>query len=92
MNLLSVLLVAGNWKGTINNFISQYALPVFALAMFMGIVIGVAANWEKINDKSGDGSKREGLVNLAWIIGYVIVGIAVLGVCASQLANITFSI
>ena len=35
-------------------------------------------NFDKIIDRDGQGTRKEGLINLGWIVGYIIIAMAIL--------------
>ncbi len=86
MNLVLLQIGAGI-KGNINTLLSQYGVPMIAFLLVVGVAIGVVMNFDKIIDKDGQGTRKEGLINLLWIIGYVVVGLAILAAAVAYIAN-----
>lgn len=35
-------------------------------------------NYDKIIDRDGQGTRKEGIVNLLWVVGYIIIGLAII--------------
>lgn len=90
---LFLLQIGGGIKGNINNILSQYGVPIIALLLVVGVAIGVVMNFDKIVDKDGQGTRKEGLINLIWIIGYVIVGLGILAAAVAYISgNLKLSI
>lgn len=91
MNALTVLsfvlLQAGGIKGDVNSFLSDYAVPIIAMVFVVSIGWGVAHNYDKIIDKDNQGTRKEGLINLAWIAGYVIVGLTVITILVNLVGS-----
>lgn len=92
MNALTVfgfvLLQAGEGiTSDVNDFLSNYAVPIIAMVFVVGIGWGVAHNYDKIIDKDNQGTRKEGLINLAWIAGYVIIGLTVITILVSQVVS-----
>lgn len=83
-----VLLQAGGGiKSDVNSFLSDYAVPIIAMVFVVGIGWGVAHNYDKIIDKDNQGTRKEGLINLAWIAGYVIVGLTVITILVNLVGS-----
>ena len=90
---LFLLQIGGGIKGNINNILSQYGVPIIALLLVVGVAIGVVMNFDKIVDKDGQGTRKEGLIILIWIIGYVIVGLGILAAAVAYISgNLKLSI
>jgi hypothetical protein len=91
MNALTVfgfvLLQAGGIKSDVNSFLSDYAVPIIAMVFVVSIGWGVAHNYDKIIDKDNQGTRKEGLINLAWIAGYVIVGLTVITILVNLVGS-----
>lgn len=92
MNTLTVLSfvllqAGGGITGDVNTFLSDYAVPIIAMVFVVGIGWGVAHNYDKIIDKDNQGTRKEGLMNLVWIAGYVIVGLTVITILVSQVIS-----
>lgn len=92
MNTLTVLnfvllQVTGGIKSDVNSFLSDYAVPIIAMVFVVSIGWGVAHNYDKIIDKDNQGTRKEGLINLAWIAGYVIVGLTVITILVNLVGS-----
>lgn len=74
-----IILQISSVKADINSFLSNYAVPVIAMCLVIGVCVGVVMNFDKIVDRDGQGTRKEGLINLLWIVGYVVVGLVVIG-------------
>lgn len=87
-NMEFVLLQIGaGIKGNINNLLSQYGVPLIAFLLVVGVAVGVVMNFDKIIDKDGHGTRKEGLINLLWVIGYVVVGLAILSAAVAYISS-----
>ena len=62
----------------ISFLLSEYAVPVIAMLLIVGVGIGVVMNYDKIIDRDGQGTRKEGIVNLLWVVGYIIIGLAII--------------
>lgn len=76
--LLAAILLQAGIKTEINTFLQDYAVWIIAGILVFGAGIGIAMNFDKIIDRDGNGTRKEGLINLGWIVGYVIIGMAIL--------------
>jgi len=88
--LLNVMLLS--IKGDLQVFINDYGVPVVAAFLIIAVGSGIVKNMDLLVDKDGSGSRREGIMNVIWIVGYVIVAIAVLAAVGSLIANIKMTI
>ena len=76
--ILTVFLqISGGLRTEVNSFLSEYAVPVIAMLLIVGVGIGVVMNYDKIIDRDGQGTRKEGIVNL-WVVGYIIIGLAII--------------
>lgn len=76
-SLLIIILQAGI-KTEVNTFLNDYAVWLIAGILVFGAGIGIAMNFDKIIDRDGQGTRKEGLINLGWIVGYIIIAMAIL--------------
>ena len=76
--LTVVLQISGGLRTEVNSFLSEYAVPVIAMLLIVGVGIGVVMNYDKIIDRDGQGTRKEGIVNLLWVVGYIIIGLAII--------------
>ena len=74
--LFILLQATGGIRNEVNTFLSDYAVPVIAMLLIVGVGIGVVMNYDKIIDRDGQGT--EGIVNLLWVVGYIIIGLAII--------------
>ena len=75
---LSNTYATGGIRNEVNTFLSDYAVPVIAMLLIVGVGIGVVMNYDKIIDRDGQGTRKEGIVNLLWVVGYIIIGLAII--------------
>ena len=76
--LFILLQATGGIRNEVNTFLSDYAVPVIAMLLIVGVGIGVVMNYDKIIDRDGQGTRKEGIVNLLWVVGYIIIGLAII--------------
>ena len=67
--LFILLQATGGIRNEVNTFLSDYAVPVIAMLLIVGVGIGVVMNYDKIIDRDGQGTRKEGIVNLLWVVG-----------------------
>ena len=92
MTLLSSRLHAQSMRGSVNNVLNEWALPIVMLLLVFGAAFGVVQNFDKIIDKDGNGTRKEGFMNLAMIMGFIILGIALIGGIARLVGGMNLSI
>jgi hypothetical protein len=51
--LFILLQATGGIRNEVNTFLSDYAVPVIAMLLIVGVGIGVVMNYDKINKKRG---------------------------------------
>jgi len=79
-------------KQEINNLLQNYGVPLVCLIMLLGVIVGIANNWSAINDASGSGRRKEGLINVLYTIGYVALGLAIISGALTMLGGLKLSI
>ena len=77
--LLSVLLQATNVRAELNTILADYGVPIIIAIMVVSIAVGLLKNMDKIIDANGEGTRKEGVVNVVWYVFYVILFIIVVG-------------
>jgi hypothetical protein len=77
--LLSVLLQATNVRAELNTILADYGVPIIIAIMVVSIAVGLLKNMDKIIDANGEGTRKEGVVNVIWYVFYVILFIIVVG-------------
>lgn len=92
MTLLSPSLHAQTMKTEVNKVLNDWALPIAMLILVIGAIVGVVQNFDKIVDKDGNGTRKEGFINLALIMGFVILGIALIGAIARLVGGMTLAV
>lgn len=86
------LMQIGSIRSEINSFISTYAIPIIAMFLVIGAGIGLVMNFDKIIDKDGNGTRKEGLINLLWVVAYVMIGIVMLGAVVSLVSRLNLKV
>lgn len=74
-------------RGEMTRVLSDYGAPIIAGMLILSAAFGIVQNYDKIIDKDGNGTRKEGLINVVWIVGYVIVGMAVLGLIVNLVSG-----
>lgn len=87
MKTLFVILQTGGIRSEVNSFLSEYAVPLMAMLLVVGVCIGVVMNYDKIIDKDGQGTRKEGIINLLWVVGYVIIALAIIGAMITLISS-----
>lgn len=95
--LLAAVLPAGaqSIKSDINTVLNDIALPVFLGVMVMALAVGIGKNWRLINDETNEGNKKQGWMNVAYMVGYVLyvlIAVTVISFCVGKIAGVSFSI
>ena len=80
--LLAAVLPAGaqSIKSDINTVLNDIALPVFLGVMVMALA------------ESSEGNKKQGWMNVAYMVGYVLIAVTVISFCVGKIAGVSFSI
>lgn len=71
--LFILLQATGGIRNEVNTFLSDYAVPVIAMLLIVGVGIGVVMNYDKIIDRGRTGNKKRGDRKLAlggWLHHY----------------------
>lgn len=79
-------------KSDINTVLNDIALPVFLGVMVMALAVGIGKNWRLINDENSEGNKKQGWMNVAYMVGYVLIAVTVISFCVGKIAGVSFSI
>lgn len=92
--MLAAVLPAGaqSIKSDINTVLNDIALPVFLGVMVMALAVGIGKNWRLINDENSEGNKKQGWMNVAYMVGYVLIAVTVISFCVGKIAGVSFSI
>ena len=91
MTLINILL-ASRISTALNSIIADYLIPFYGFAILMGVIAGIVKNWESINDNTGNGRRKEGFINIAWIVGYVVLAEAATVGIGSLIRGMTITI
>ena len=62
--LFILLQATGGIRNEVNTFLSDYAVPVIAMLLIVGVGIGVVMNYDKIIDRDGQGTRERGYCKL----------------------------
>lgn len=86
------VLSAQDLRSDMNSVLQQVALPVFLAVMVIALLVGIAKNWRLINDENSEGNKKQGWMNIAYMVGYIMVAVTVVAFAVSKIAGISISI
>lgn len=78
-------------RAELNAVMEDYALPIVIAILVISVVTGLITNMDKIIDKHGDGSRKEGVINVIWYLAYAILFIVVVAAVITLL-NSRFSL
>lgn len=78
-------------RDLLNEFLSDWGMPVILVIMLLGAATGVAMNWRKINSTNTE-EKNEGLIGVLYIVLYVFLAIAILGGIVVLVSSMDLSI
>lgn len=90
--LSNVQLYAQDARGAMNTILDNYTLPIFVAIMLAGIVLGLVQQWDNIIDKDNRGTRKEGLMSLAWYVGYALLAAIVITAVKNALAGISLNL
>ena len=79
-------------RGAMNEILRDYTLPIFAAIMLGGIVLGLVQQWDNIIDKDNRGTRKEGLMSLAWYVGFALLAAIIIAAVQKSLTGINLTI
>jgi len=83
----TLLFVIMDVRTDINGLLTSYAVPIIAAFLVIGAAIGVVQNFDKIVDKDGQGTRKEGIINLIWIMAYIIIALGIIAAIIALVAS-----
>ena len=86
------LLLQASVKGKVNEVLSNYAVPVIAGIIVISVAIAIFTNLDGIVDRDGTGTRKGAIMNVVWVVLYVIIGIAVLAGIVRLVGSMSLSI
>lgn len=94
MNFLTIPLQigAGNIQGQLNQILSNYGTPIVVFIIILSAVGGVLFNLDKIMDSEGRGTRKEGILNVVYIVGGVILTVAIIGAIIALARNVRLTL
>lgn len=92
MNAMLGLLLQASVKGKVNEVLSNYAVPVIAGIIVISVSIAIFSNLEGIVDRDGTGTRKGAIMNVVWVVLYVIIGIAVLAGIVRLVGSLSLSV
>jgi hypothetical protein len=88
----SVMPLFADTKGAINTMFSTYGVPICIGVIVLTAIGGLIGNMDKIMDHEGRGTRKEGFINMAWIMGGVVVLMALIGGIVALVDSMSISI
>ena len=79
-------------KGKVNEVLSNYAVPVIAGIIVISVAIAIFTNLDGSVDRDGTGTRKGAIMNVVWVVLYVIIGIAVLAGIVRLVGSMSLSI
>lgn len=86
-----MILIIQDFRSELNDILSNYGIPLLLFLILIGIITGIATNFNKINSDQWS-TKKEGLIALLIVIGYVLLAGAVLTAAISAARSWNVSI
>lgn len=78
-------------RGELNTILEEYALPIIISILVLSVATGLITNMDKIIDKHGDGTRKEGIINVIWYLFYAVLFVIVVAAVIALL-NSKFSL
>ena len=69
------ILLQTSAKSELNSLLTNYGIPIIAFVLIVSTAIGIAINYDNIIDAKGQGTRKEGITNVLWILAYVVLGL-----------------
>ena len=91
MNAMMGLLLQASVK-EVTEVLSNYAVPVIAGIIVISVSIAIFSNLEGIVDRDGTGTRKGAIMNVVWVVLYVIIGIAVLAGIVRLVGSLSLSV
>ena len=89
---VSGLLLQASVKGKVNEVLRNYSVPVIAGIIVISVAIAIFSNLDGIVDRDGTGTRKGAIMNVVWVVLYVIIGIAVLTGIVRLVGSISLSV
>ncbi|MDR2909976.1 MAG: hypothetical protein LBV47_01215 [Bacteroidales bacterium] len=87
------ILLQTSAKSELNTLLTNYGIPIIAFVLIVSTAIGIAINYDNIIDAKGQGTRKEGITNVVWILAYVALGlIAITAVVAMVGSRLKMSV
>lgn len=91
LNLYSSPLLQANFRTEINKMLNDFGVPLIILLFLLGLVHGLATNWNSINSNA-PGARKEGFMNALMIFLYYGLAIIIIGVAVANAKNFKLSV
>ena len=83
--------LAQSANAEINTVLEDWAKPAFIGVTMVSVLAGVVKNWGKINDDNNS-LKKEGWLNIAYIVGYALLGLIVISFIISRVTGVSLTV
>lgn len=92
MKTFSLLQAGGDITGKFNQILSQYGVPAVVFIIVLSGVAGVLINLDKIMDSDGRGTRKEGILNVVYIMGGVVLAVAIISAVVTVAKGVKLSV
>lgn len=79
-------------RGAMNEILDGFTLPIFAAGMLAGVIAGLWQQWDNIIDKENRGTRKDGLLALAWYVGYGLLAAIVISAVKTSISGISLQV
>ena len=90
--MMMIVFLAAEARTTINEVLSDWGVTIIGATILLGLGNGLIKNWDAINDTSGTGRKKEGMMNIVYSVLYALLIMVVLGVAVTAVQKIKLSV
>lgn len=79
-------------RSAVNQILDKYAMPIFLGGMLIGIIAGLWHQWDNIIDKENRGTRKDGLLAIAWYVGYALLAAIVVSAVTTAISQISLQV
>lgn len=79
-------------RSAVNQILDKYAMPIFLGGMLIGIIAGLWQQWDNIIDKENRGTRKDGLLAIAWYVGYALLAAIVVSAVTTAISQISLQV
>jgi len=80
---------AQSFRTPINRFLSDNLIPIIIVIIIGAAITGLLTNLKLIKNQE---TMKEGLINMAWIVGVVLIIVVAIAIIVSTASGVSFSI